>query len=97
VQEVEIDCKPCGFWSRSLLHQVYFQAQQSTIEKAEEEFLDKRCFSQAQNQAADLCICLPTRGTIRVVKEGTKMNLADLCTKILPMEDQRFLLQRIMY
>jgi hypothetical protein len=40
-QEVEIDCKPCGFWSRSRLHQVYFQAQQSTIDKAEEEFLEK--------------------------------------------------------
>jgi hypothetical protein len=36
-------------------------------------------------------------GTIRVAKEGIKTNLADLCTKILPTEDQRFLLQRIMY
>ncbi len=36
-------------------------------------------------------------GTIRVAKEGTKMNLADLGTKILPTEDQRFLLQRITY
>jgi hypothetical protein len=26
-------------------------------------------------------------GTIQVAKEGTKTNLADLCTKILPMED----------
>jgi hypothetical protein len=59
-QEVEIDCKPHGFWSRSQLHQVYFQAQQSTVDKAEEEFLEKRCFSQAQYQAADLCKCLPT-------------------------------------
>jgi hypothetical protein len=54
-QEVEIDCKPCGFWSCSRLHQVSFQAQQSTIDKAEEEFLEKQCFSQAQYQAADLC------------------------------------------
>jgi hypothetical protein len=58
-QEVEIDCKPHGFWSRSRLHQVYFQAQQSTIAKAEEEFLEKRPFSQTQYQAADLCKCLP--------------------------------------
>ena len=58
-QEVEIDCKPRGFWSRSRLHQVYFQAQQSTIDKAEEEFLEKRRFSQAQYQAADLRKCLP--------------------------------------
>jgi hypothetical protein len=58
-QEVEIDCKPRGFWSRSRLHQVYFQAQQSTIDKAEEEFLEKQCFSQAQYKAADLCKCLP--------------------------------------
>jgi hypothetical protein len=34
-------------------------------------------------------------GTIRVAKEGTKTKLADLCTKILPMEDRKFLLQRI--
>ena len=40
-QEVKIDCKPRGFWSRPRLHQVYFQTQQSTIEKAEEEFLEK--------------------------------------------------------
>jgi hypothetical protein len=59
-QEVKIDCKPHGFWSRPRLHQVYFQTQQSTIEKAEEEFLEKRCFSQAQYQAADLHKCLPT-------------------------------------
>jgi hypothetical protein len=59
-QEVVIDCKPCGFWSRPRLHQVYFQTHQSTIEKAEEEFLEKRCFSQAQYQAADLHKCLPT-------------------------------------
>jgi hypothetical protein len=58
-QGVEIDCKPRGFWSRSRLHRVYFQAQQSTIDKAEEEFLEKRCFSQAQYQAADLHKCLP--------------------------------------
>ncbi len=32
----------------------------STIEKAEEEFLEKWCFSQAQYQAADLHKCLPT-------------------------------------
>jgi hypothetical protein len=58
-QEVEIDFKPRGFWSCSPLHQVYFQAQQSTIDKAEEEFLEKRHFSQAQYQAADLHKCLP--------------------------------------
>jgi hypothetical protein len=58
-QEVEIDCKPRGFWSPSRLHQVYFQAQQSTIDKAKEEFLEKQCFSQAQYQAADLRKCLP--------------------------------------
>jgi hypothetical protein len=58
-QEVEIDCKPHGFWSGSRLHQVYFQAHQSTIDKAEEEFLEKQCFSQAQYQAADLRKCLP--------------------------------------
>jgi hypothetical protein len=58
-QEVEIDCKPRGFWSGSRLHQVYFQAQQSTIDKAAEEFLEKRHFSQAQYQAADLRKCLP--------------------------------------
>jgi hypothetical protein len=58
-QEVEIDCKPRGFWSCSRLHQVYFQAQQSTIDKAEEEFLEKQRFSQAQYQAADLRKCLP--------------------------------------
>jgi hypothetical protein len=40
-QEVKIDCKPRGFWSRPHFHQVYFQTQQSTIEKAEEEFLEK--------------------------------------------------------
>jgi hypothetical protein len=38
---------------------VYFQAQQSTIDKAEEEFLEKRRFSQAQYQAADLRKCVP--------------------------------------
>jgi hypothetical protein len=59
-QEVEIDCKPHGFWSHPCLYQVYFQTQQSTIEKAEEEFLEKQCFSQAQYQAADLHKCLPT-------------------------------------
>jgi hypothetical protein len=36
------------------------QQQQSTIEKAEEEFLEKQHFSQAQYQAADLHKCLPT-------------------------------------
>jgi hypothetical protein len=56
-QEVEIDCKPRGFWSHSRLHQVYFQAQQSTIDKAEDEFLEKQHFSQAQYQAADLRKC----------------------------------------
>jgi hypothetical protein len=40
-QEVEIDCKPRGFWSRPHLCQVYFQTKQSTIEKVEEEFLEK--------------------------------------------------------
>ena len=40
-QEVEIDCKPRGFWSRPHLCQVYFEARQPTIEKAEEEFLEK--------------------------------------------------------
>ncbi len=40
-QDVKIDCKPRGFWSCPHLHQVYFQTQQSTIEKAEEEFLEK--------------------------------------------------------
>jgi hypothetical protein len=59
-QEVEIDCKPRGFWSCPCLHQVYFQTQQSTIEKAEEEFLEKQHFSQAQYQPADLHKCLPT-------------------------------------
>jgi hypothetical protein len=59
-QEVEIDCKPRGFWSCPCLQQVYFQTQQSTIEKAEEEFLEKQCFSQAQYQAADLQKCLAT-------------------------------------
>jgi hypothetical protein len=34
---------------------------------------------------------------IQVVKEGINMNLADLCTKILPMAVRRFLLQRITY
>jgi hypothetical protein len=64
-QEVEIDCKPRGFWSRSRLHQVYFQAQQSTIDKAEEEFLEKRRFSQAQYQAADLHKCLPNHVSLQ--------------------------------
>jgi hypothetical protein len=59
-QDVEIDCKPRGFWSRPCLHQVYSQTQQSTIEKTEDKFLEKRCFSQAQYQAADLHKCLPT-------------------------------------
>jgi hypothetical protein len=59
-QEVEIDCKPLGFWPCLHLQQVYFHTQQSTNEKAEEEFLEKRCFSQAQYQAADLHKCLPT-------------------------------------
>jgi hypothetical protein len=49
-----------GFWSCPHLHQVCFQAQQSTIDKAEDEFLKKQCFSQAQYQAADLHKCLPT-------------------------------------
>jgi hypothetical protein len=49
-QEVEIDCKPRGFWSHLCLHQVYFQ----------EEFLEKWHFSQAQYQAADLHKCFPT-------------------------------------
>jgi hypothetical protein len=56
-QEVKIHCKPRGFWSRPRLHQIYFQTQQSTIEKAEEEFLEKWCFNQAQYQAADLHKC----------------------------------------
>ncbi len=59
-QEVKIDCKPRGFWSRPCLHQVYFQTQQSTIKKAEEEFLEKWCFSQAQCHTTDLHKCLPT-------------------------------------
>jgi hypothetical protein len=59
-QEVKNDCKLCGFWSHPCLHQVYFQTQQSTIEKAEEEFLEERHFSQSQYQAADLHKCLPT-------------------------------------
>jgi hypothetical protein len=60
-EEVKIDCKPSGFWSCPHLNQVYFQAQQSTIiDKEEEEFLEKQCFSQAQYQAADLHKCLPT-------------------------------------
>jgi hypothetical protein len=59
-QEVEIDCKPCGFSSCPRLCQVYFQTQQSTIERAEEELLEKRCFSKAQYQATDLHKCLPT-------------------------------------
>ncbi len=31
-QEVKIDFKPRGFWSRPGLHQVYFQTQQSTTQ-----------------------------------------------------------------
>jgi hypothetical protein len=58
-QEVEIDCKPRGFWSCSRLHQVYFQAQQSTIDKAEEEFLEKAKHSIKQQTFANayLIIC----------------------------------------
>jgi hypothetical protein len=40
-QEVKIDCKPHGFWSRLHFHQVYFQTQQSTFKKEDEEFLKK--------------------------------------------------------
>jgi hypothetical protein len=36
-QEVETDCKHRGFWSHPRFRQVYFQTEQSTIEKAEEE------------------------------------------------------------
>jgi hypothetical protein len=68
-QEVEIDCKPRGFWSRSRLHQVYFQAQQSTIDKAEEEFIEKRRFSQAQYQAAHLRKCLPNHLSLQEKEE----------------------------
>ena len=75
-QEVEIDCKPRGFWSRPHLHQVYFQTQQSTIEKAEEKFLEKQHFSQAQYEAADLHKCLPTH-----LSSQEKEKLYDLLDK----------------
>jgi hypothetical protein len=75
-QEVEIDCKPCGFWSCLCLHQKYFQTKQSTIEKTEEEFLEKQCFSQAQYQAADLHKCLPTH-----LSSQLKEKLYDLLDK----------------
>jgi hypothetical protein len=75
-QEVEIDCKPRGFWSLPRLQQVYFQTQQSTIEKAEEEVLEKWHFSQAQYQAADLHKCLPTH-----LSSQEKEKLYDLLDK----------------
>ena len=36
-------------------------------------------------------------GTIRVAKEGTKTNLADLFTKVLTADRRRFLLDRFTY
>ena len=36
-------------------------------------------------------------GTIRVAKEGTKTNLADLFTKVLTADRKRFLLDRFTY
>jgi hypothetical protein len=47
------------------------------------------CYDRVQEVVAS--------GMIQVVKEGINMNLADLCTKILPMAVRRFLLQRITY
>jgi hypothetical protein len=58
------------------LCQVYFKTQQSTIEKAEEEFLEKQCFSQAQYQAADFHKCLPTHMSLQ-----EKEKLYDLLDK----------------
>jgi hypothetical protein len=53
-----------------------FKLNTSTIEKAEEEFLEKQCFSQAQYQVADLHKCLPT-----YLSSQEKEKLYDLLNK----------------
>ena len=54
--ENSIKCKPHGYWKRPRLRHHF---KQSTIEKAENEFLDRRRFTKANYEQANLCNCVP--------------------------------------
>ena len=59
--ENSIECKPRGYWTRPSLRHLFYQ---STIEKDENEFLDRSRFTkanyeQANHEQANLSNCVP--------------------------------------
>ena len=68
--ETSIECKPRGYWTRPRLRHLFYQ---STIEQAEHEFMDKRRFTKATYQQANLRICVPAH-----LKNNEKKQLLDL-------------------
>ena len=54
--ENSIECKLRGYWTRPRLRHHF---KQSTIEKAENEFLDRRRFTKANYEQANLSNCVP--------------------------------------
>ena len=68
--ENSIECKPRGYWTRPRLRH---HLKQSTIEKAENEFLDRRHFTKANYEQANLSNCVPAH-----MKKAEKQQLLDL-------------------
>ena len=68
--ENSIECKPRGYWTRPRLRHHF---KQSTIEKAENEFLDRRHFTKANYEQANLSNCVPAH-----MKKAEKQQLLDL-------------------
>ena len=68
--ENSIECKPHGYWTRPRLRHHF---KQSTIEKAENEFLDRRRFTKANYEQANLSNCVPAH-----MKKAEKQQLLDL-------------------
>ena len=68
--ETSIECKPRGYWTRPRLRHLFYQ---STIEQAEHEFMDKRRFTKATYQQANLRSCVPAH-----LKNNEKKQLLDL-------------------
>ena len=65
-----IECRPRGYWTRPRLRHLFYQ---STIEKAENEFLDRRRFTKANYEQANLSNCVPAH-----LKKAEKKQLLDL-------------------
>ena len=68
--ENSIEWKPHGYWMRPRLRHHF---KQSTIEKAENEFLDQRRFTKANYEQANLSNCVPAH-----MKKAEKQQLLDL-------------------